>query len=81
MATLNKKFLLNEEKLDKTFKMFDRNESISLLEIKQRLGKVVDYQSINEMIKEFDLNGNGEISFDEFRLIMRKLIDKPILFN
>lgn len=81
MATLNKKFLLNEEKLDKTFKMFDRNELISLLEIKQRLGKVVDYQSINEMIKEFDLNGNGEISFDEFRLIMRKLIDKPILFN
>lgn len=33
------------------------------------------------MIKEFDLNEDGEISFDEFRLMMRKLIDKPILFN
>lgn len=83
MATLDKKFLLNEEILDNTFKMFDRDGggSISLLEIKQTLGKAVDYQSISEMINEFDLNGDGEISFDEFHLMMRKLMDKPTLIH
>ena len=31
----------------------------------------------DEIIKEVDIDGNGEISFDEFKIMMHKLLGDP----
>ncbi len=32
----------------------------------------------DEIIKEVDIDGNGEISFEEFKIMMHKLLGDPI---
>lgn len=46
-------------------------------EIKSILGvgkKVGNEKVFNEILKEVDVNGDGEISFDEFKIMMAKFI-------
>jgi len=70
VATMNEKNLLNNNKLQTAFKMFDKDGggSISIDEIKQVLsfGQNLDDEVINQIIKQVDANGDGEISYDEF---------------
>jgi len=70
VATLNEKNLLSNNKLQTAFKMFDRDGggSISVDEIKQVLsfGQNLDEEVVNQIIKQVDENGDGEISYDEF---------------
>lgn len=74
---MNEKTLLTNDKLEAAFKMFDKDGSgkISTDEIKQVLsfGKHLDDQAITEIIKQVDENGDGEISFEEFSHMMKKL--------
>ena len=60
------------------FKLFDKNEDgfISCLEIKEVLGKdtTLNDDIWKNIIKEVDLNGDGEISVEEFKVMMEKLI-------
>ena len=51
--------------------MFDKDGSgtISAAEIKEVLGfgKTMSEEAVNEVIKQVDENGDGEISFEEFK--------------
>ena len=48
---------------------------ISAAEIKEVLGfgKTMSEEAVNEVIKQVDENGDGEISFEEFSTMMKKL--------
>ena len=58
--------------------MFDQDNggSISADELKQVLGigKNIDETVWNDIIKEVDVNGDGEISFEEFSIMMERLL-------
>ena len=59
--------------------MFDKDESgsISSEEVKEVLGvgKNIDQKIWDEIILEVDGNGDGEISFEEFKAMMQKLLN------
>lgn len=78
VATINKRKLLTDEKLVSAFSLFDKDGSgsISANEIKEVLGvgKNIDEKVWNEIITEVDGNGDGEISFEEFKTMMQKLL-------
>lgn len=62
--------------------MFDKDGggSISIDEIKQVLsyGQKLDDDVINQIIKQVDENGDGEISYEEFAQMMLKNIEWAI---
>lgn len=60
--------------------MFDKDGggSISAEEIKEALGMTGDdtmNDKIQQIMKEVDDNGDGEISFDEFKEMMKKFAE------
>lgn len=77
MAATNRQKMLNKEKLEATFNIFDKdgNGSISKDEIKSLLcARSDDKKLLDEIIKEVDSNGDGEISLNEFKEMMKKLV-------
>ena len=67
-----------EEKLINTFKLLDKDKSgkISKSDIKKVLNNEdIDEDELNQFILKFDLNGDGEIDYDEFISNMKE-IDK-----
>jgi calcium-dependent protein kinase len=77
MAATNRQNILNKEKLEATFKMFDKDGSgsISAEEIRSFLGNsFTDQKSLDAIIKEVDGNGDGEISLVEFKDMMLKYL-------
>ena len=82
VATMDKRKLLTDEKLQFAFSMFDRDGggSISATEIKDVLGvgKNIDEKVWNDIINEVDGNGDGEISFPEFKTMMQKVLEEGI---
>lgn len=79
LATINKSWLVTKENLIATFSVFDKdgNGTISPYEIKQLLGvgtSVTD-EEWKELISEIDLNGDGEISIEEFVMMMKTFLD------
>ena len=66
----------SEEELLEAFKVFDKdgNGNISALELKQvmhNLGENLSDADIEEMIREADLDGDGEINYNEFVKMMK----------
>ena len=78
MATLNKKNLLSDERLEAAFKIFDKDNNgyIDIEEIRNVLGKGknLDDRVWEELINEVDINGDGEVSYKEFKKMMMQLI-------
>ena len=78
IACSNRQKLLNKEKLEATFKMFDKdgNGSISAKEIKEVLGPALggDAKLLDQIINEVDDNGDKEISLKEFKEMMLKFL-------
>jgi calcium-dependent protein kinase len=77
MAATNRQNILNKEKLEATFRMFDKDGSgsISAEEIRSFLGNsFTDQKSMDAIIKEVDANGDGEISLVEFKDMMLKYL-------
>jgi calcium-dependent protein kinase len=78
IACSNRQKLLNKEKLEATFKMFDKdgNGSISAKEIKDTLGSALgsDAKLLDQIISEVDDDGNKEISLKEFKEMMLKFL-------
>jgi calcium-dependent protein kinase len=78
IAATNRQKVLNKDKLEQTFKMFDKdgNGSISLDEIRSILGNsFTDQKVLESIVKECDTNGDGEISMSEFKEMMNKIIN------
>ena len=75
MATMNEKDLITNDKLKAAFRLFDKDNSgtISPDEIRKALGIDSSDKHLNSLIAEVDENGDGEIQFDEFCNMMRKL--------
>lgn len=88
LATVNHKKLLSQERLTQVFKMFDTDNSgtISRDEIKTffsmgQEGKQSNNENdefVMELIEEVDKNGDGEISFSEFKEMMSHALTKGI---
>jgi calcium-dependent protein kinase len=78
VATTDKKRLLSNEKLETAFNLFDKDGSgtISANEVREVLGvgKNIDEKVWNDIVMEVDANGDGEISFSEFKTMMQKLL-------
>lgn len=79
MATINKKNLLNDEKLVTAFSLFDEDGggSISPEEIKGILGigKEVKPEVWDLIVKEVvSSDDSDEITFDDFKRMMQKLL-------
>ena len=78
VSSINKRKLLSNEKLEAAFNLFDKDGSgsISANEIREVLGvgKNIDEKVWNDIITEVDGNGDGEISFIEFKIMMEKLL-------
>ena len=77
-AGIDKKKILTKENLLTVFRVFDIDKSgkISPSEIKNILDREgnFDEEVWNQLIKEIDLNGDGEISFSEFQKMMSLLL-------
>ena len=73
-ATIDQKVYLKEERLYEAFKAFDKDSSgkISTEEIRNVM-KSDDASKIEELIKTFDTNGDGEIDYNEFISMMSKV--------
>lgn len=80
LATVNHKKLLSQERMTQVFKMFDKDGSgtISRDEVKEffSMSEENDESFVMELIEEVDKNGDGEISFNEFKDMMHKIISK-----
>ena len=65
----SKKFITND-RLDKAFKLFDKdgNGKLSIDEIRAVFGG--DEKKWKEIIKDVDVNDDGEIDFEEFKMLM-----------
>ena len=78
-ASIDQKLYLREERLSEAFQMLDRDSSgkISKDEIKKALKlDDLDDVTLEKYIKEYDLNGDGEIDYNEFLNMMGKITIK-----
>ena len=79
VAAMNENQLTTNDKLQAAFKMFDKDGSgvISPDEIKEVLSfggsNALNKSQIDAIVKQVDENGDGEISFEEFCDMMKKL--------
>jgi calcium-dependent protein kinase len=79
-ATLDTSLLLNEENLAQAFNMFDidKNGSISADEIKNVIGggRNIPDNVIVELLDEIEKKTDENITFDEFKKIMKSIVKK-----
>ena len=77
-ATVNRGALLQDDKLRQAFRFYDKDDSgtISISEIKDVLGvgKSIEDHVWDQVVKEVDKDGNGEVDYDEFKTMMVKLL-------
>ena len=80
-AAVNKEFFVSDEVIDFAFKFFDKDNSGSITydEIKEifkdsMIKRSKEDISLKKIISEVDKNGDGIISYQEFVLVMKKLI-------
>jgi len=78
-AFMDKKKLLKEENLMETFMLFDNDGSgkITIDELKKIMtgNAIVNNKVWDEILLDIDQNSDGEISYKEFKTIMRKMIN------
>lgn len=83
VASIDKRSLVTEEKLRLAFLLFDkdRNNTIQIEEVRETLtskeGQVFSDEEERlwrNLIEEYDTDGNGEIDFEEFSKMIRKII-------
>jgi len=80
-AAVNKKKFMNKNVLMLAFKFFDKNDSgeITFDEIEKMFKEsVVDknkvHESLQKIIKDVDLDVDGKITFEEFVVVMKRII-------
>ena len=75
---MNRGALLQDYKLRQAFRFYDKDDSgsISISEIKDVLGvgKSIDDHVWDQVVREVDTDGNGEVDFGEFKEMMVRLL-------
>jgi calcium-dependent protein kinase len=75
-ATINRDKILSQKNLELAFQAFDKDGSgkINIDEIMQIFNNkdINDKSVFEKIVKEADENGDGEISYEEFRDLMTK---------
>jgi len=80
MATISRHNMLSKERLEAAFKMFDKdgNGYLTADELKEIFNpgnqREIDDNVWVELIREVDTNGDGKLSYKEFKEMMLKLI-------
>ena len=78
-ATINKNELLNDKNLKAAFALFDKDGggTIEAAEVASILGNNMskEEQVWQDVIREVDINGDGQIDFEEFKVMMLKLVE------
>jgi calcium-dependent protein kinase len=76
-AAIGKKSLLSDNILLFAFNFFDKDNSgdITIEEMKGIFGGEVDDKIIYKMVKDIDENNDGQINFEEFKVMMLKLLN------
>ena len=76
-ATINQQELLNEPNMRAAFKLFDKDGggSIEAAEVAAILGHNIklEEQVWTDVINEVDINGDGQIDFEEFTVMLKKI--------
>jgi calcium-dependent protein kinase len=76
-ACINQKSFLRQERLNEAFQMLDKDGTgkITKEEIKKalKLDNDVDENVLNQLIKKYDLNGDGMIDYNEFLNMMNEV--------
>ena len=79
-ASVNKNELLKDEKLRAAFNVYDKDNSGSIQtdEIRDVLGvgKNITEEVWQQVVREVDENGDGEVSYEEFKMMMESLLSK-----
>jgi calcium-dependent protein kinase len=77
-CVINDKKILTEDRLEKAFHMFDKdgNGMLSIEEIKGLFGG--DEETWENILKEVDMNGDKNVDFNEFKILMLGLNPKDI---
>ena len=78
-AMISSKKFVTEERLEKAFKMFDKDNSgkLSVNEIKAVFGGTEEQWK--NVINEIDLNNDGEVDFAEFKIMMENMDKNKII--
>jgi Ca2+-binding EF-hand superfamily protein len=75
---MDKEKVLTKQRIQNCFQLFDKDKSgqISKSELKSMLGggDNITEEVWQQLIKEVDGNGDGEIGFNEFREMLVKLV-------
>ena len=78
-AMISSKKVVTEERLEKAFKMFDKDNSgkLSIKEIRNVFGG--NEEQWKRVINEIDLNNDGEVDFSEFKIMMVNMNKNQII--
>ena len=78
-AMINSQKVVTEERLKKAFKMFDKDNSgkLSVKEIRNVFGGTEEQWK--QVIGEVDLNNDGEVDFEEFKIMMVNMDKNQII--
>ena len=78
-AMISSKKVVTEERLEKAFKLFDKDNSgkLSVKEIKAVFGGTEEQWK--NVINEIDLNNDGEVDFAEFKIMMENMDKNKII--
>ena len=78
-ATINTKRFVQDDILKQAFNLFDidGNRTITKKELQRVLGGVFNMseEQLEQFIKEVDTSDNGQIEFDEFKIMMQSLTE------
>ena len=75
MRNLNKEDELDEDALKEVFKLFDRDEKgyltpESVYHLFLALGEKIKLEDITMILKENDIDGDGNLNFEDFKMLM-----------
>ncbi|CAK95072.1 unnamed protein product (macronuclear) [Paramecium tetraurelia] len=74
IATIDRQQLLSKQRLQVTFRMFDKDKSgsITIDELKEIFSGIPE-EMWKQVVQEFDSNSDGQISLEEFFTMMKKI--------